>query len=79
MSGITSKESAESAESAESLDPEAHLVPQVPPLYLGTLCLDQEGLKDHQVSLDQQECQGERDKRCLCQRNRGNVLIKPLS
>lgn len=60
MSGIASKES---AESVEILDPEARLVPQVPPLYLGTLCLDQEGLKDHQVSLDQQDCQGEMDKR----------------
>lgn len=76
MSGIASKES---PESVEILDPEARLVPQVPPLYLGTLCLDQEGLKDHQVSLDQQDCQGEMDKRCLCQRNRGNVFIKPLS
>lgn len=76
MSGIASKES---AESVEILDPEARLVPQVPPLYLGTLCLGQEGLKDHQVSLDQQDCQGEMDKRCLCQRNRGNVFIKPLS
>lgn len=65
-SGIASKES---VESVEILDPEAHLVPRVPPFYLGILCLDQGGLKDHQVSLDQQDCLAEMDKRCLCQRD----------
>lgn len=56
-------------EHVETQDPEAHLdplVPQAPPLYLDNLILVQEGLKDHQDSLDPLDCQGEMDNRCVC-------------
>lgn len=51
----------------EILDPEAHLVPQALPL-----CLKH---KDHQVSLDTPDCQGEKDRRCVCQREKELVHV----
>lgn len=51
-------------ESAEILVPEAHLVHQALPL-----CLD---------SLDSQGCQGEKDRRCVSQREKDHVCVFKL-